>query len=165
MADNKIYFKKKDYDLSYQKQRKEFEVSDYHPLQKDWGNSRRKDKKPVLKASKPLIPASNPLSKDPLSRIGKQPDIKQSSIIPQSQPLLLQSQIVKKEAAVSEERDPKKEGVSPWMLIREEFIKAYDIKKENILMTVENPFGSYGTKMEDQLRMSSQLSRSSALKK
>lgn len=101
MSDNKIYFKKKDYDLLYQKHRREFEISDCHPLQKDWGISKKKDIKQSTKSTKPLIPASNPLnplhplSKDPLSRIGKQPDIKQSTILSVSQPVQSIQPIIK----------------------------------------------------------------------
>lgn len=112
MSDAKIYFKKKDYDLLYQKYKREFELSEMHPLQKDWGVPKKKEAKQAKLVKQAVSPLSNPLSNNPLSRLGKKPEAKPVPTIPQNQPPS------KETPAGQEESNIKKDAVSPWMLIR-----------------------------------------------
>lgn len=71
MSDLKLYFKRKDYDILYQKNRKELQASEDHPLAKGWGTKKNKG----LKPSRPVA-TSQIMSNDPLSRLGRKVDIK-----------------------------------------------------------------------------------------
>ena len=95
-----------------------------------------------------------------MSRLGRMLDVKPvmaSQVSQVSQPPPVTHSALKEPVAADEGR--KKEG-SPWMLIRGDFTKSYDLKKENTLALISNPFGNSAVRKEEQLRGASNLLRS-----